>query len=199
MALPTHFSSQTELGLVRALPQLSCVVWDSLPCSDSEPHVLMQPRPQYRESKEQVADMVSLYQMQSCSFIITVTMLSASELEYLCARLIGHQDAGTWEWRPGERMLGARALAPRSWVSRASVLQHVQCVVHGLAAGIIQELVRNIESLPTSELLSQNPNFNKISMDLCGHFEEHWSTQPAYPTSVAHSQALTSQKFLGFF
>lgn len=96
-------------------------------------------------------------------------------------------------------MLGARALAPRSWVSRASVLQHVQCVVPGLAAGIIQELVRNIESLSTSELLSQNPNFNKISRDLCGHFEKHWSTQPAYPTRVAHGQALTSQKFLGFF
>lgn len=142
----------------------------------------MQPSPQYREPREHVADMVSPYQMQSCSFINTVTMLSTSELEYLCARLIGHQDAGTWEWRPGERMLGPRAVAPRRWVSRVSMLQHVQCVVHGLAAGIIQELVRNIESLSTPELLSQNPNFNKISRDLCGHFEEHWSTQPAHPT-----------------
>lgn len=154
MALPTHLSCQTALGLVRALQQLGCVFWDSLPCSDSEPHVLMQPPPQYRGPREHVADMVSLYQMQSCSFIITVTMLSTSELEYLCARLIGHQDAGTWEWRPGERMLGARALAPSSWVSRAIMLQHVQCVVPGLAAGIIQKLVRNVESLSTSELLS---------------------------------------------
>lgn len=150
MALPTCFSSQTALGLVRALPQLGCVFWDSLPCSDSEPHVVMQPPPQYREPREQAAHKVSLYQMQSCSFTITVTMLPTSELEYLCARLIGHQDAGTWEWRPGERTLGAHALAPRSWVSRASVLQHVQCVVPRLAAGILQELIRNIESPPQS-------------------------------------------------
>lgn len=144
------FQLPDSAGTGASLSKLGCVFWDSLPCSDSEPHVVKQPPSQYREPRDQAAHKVSLYQMQSCSFTITVTMLPTSELEYLCARLIAHQDAGTWEWRPGERTLGAHALAPRSWVSRASVLQHVQCVVPGLAAGIIQELIRNIESPPQS-------------------------------------------------
>lgn len=121
-ARPPISAPRQSLILVPAFPHLGCVFWDSLPCSHSEPHVLIQPSSQSREPSEQATDKkVSPYQIQSCSFII-VTMLHASELEVLCAGLSVHQEAGTWERRPGERVLGARELASWSWVSGASML-----------------------------------------------------------------------------